>query len=192
MSEEEIKKVPLVVAPTPPTHTSDIPKPQAVGHQSPQAVVEQRPMKSSKKVSTTIVLALIIVLAGVGSGYALSEFFPMGNKPLSNVQAPPTEKGAVTAGEVYGSQDKSAFKDEAEGVLLKGGIEGEGSHRILRPGGVDQTVYLTSSVVDLDVFDGHKVKVWGETFAAQKAGWLLDVGRVEVIELNAEKPFEEE
>ena len=76
--------------------------------------------------------------------------------------------------------------------LLKGGIEGEGSHRILRPGGETQTVYLTSSVIDLSPFVDHKIKVWGETFAAQKANWLMDVGRVEVIELNAETPFEED
>jgi hypothetical protein len=50
---------------------------------------------------------------------------------------------------------------------------------------------MTSSVIDLDPFIDHKVKIWGDTFAAQKANWLMDVGRVEVVELNAQKPFEE-
>ena len=36
-----------------------------------------------------------------------------------------------------------------------------------------------------------KVKVWGETFKGQTAGWLMDVGRVQVVELDAEPPVEE-
>jgi hypothetical protein len=34
--------------------------------------------------------------------------------------------------------------------------------------------------------------VWGETNDSLDVGWLMDVGRVEVLELDAEKPFEEE
>jgi hypothetical protein len=37
-------------------------------------------------------------------------------------------------------------------------------------------------LVDLDRFVNHKVTVWGETFAAQKVGWLMDVGAVKVLE----------
>jgi hypothetical protein len=43
----------------------------------------------------------------------------------------------------------------------------------------------------MSLFVGHKITVWGETFSAQKAGWLMDVGRVQIIELNAKPPFEE-
>jgi len=67
-------------------------------------------------------------------------------------------------------------------MLEQGGIEGEGSHKLTREGGESQTLYLTSTVVDLEQFVGRKVQVWGETFAAQKAGWLMDVGRVKVLE----------
>jgi hypothetical protein len=42
-------------------------------------------------------------------------------------------------------------------------------------------VYLTSSTVDLSPFVGKKVRVWGQTFTGQKAGWLMDVGLVEVL-----------
>src|SRR5690606_34753788 len=97
----------------------------------------------------------------------------------------------VKVGDIIGTKDNT-FKDSAEGVLVKGGIDGEGSHHLMRPGGPAQNVYLTSSVLDLDELENHKVKVWGETFAAQKAGWLMDVGRVEVVELNAEKPYNPE
>jgi hypothetical protein len=34
------------------------------------------------------------------------------------------------------------------------------------------------------------VKVWGETNKAQKAGWLMDVGRVQVVNPQGEAPAE--
>jgi len=36
-----------------------------------------------------------------------------------------------------------------------------------------------------------EVKIWGETFKAQKAGWLMDVGRVEIVNPDGEAPLEE-
>jgi hypothetical protein len=48
--------------------------------------------------------------------------------------------------------------------------------------GEHKYVYLTSSVVDLQSFVGKKVQVWGETLAGQSAGWLMDVGKVKVID----------
>ncbi len=96
---------------------------------------------------------------------------------------------ALKVGDIIGVDEKSGkFPDTTEGVVEQGGMEGEGSHKLLRPGGPSQTVYLTSSVVDLDQFVGTRIKVWGETFAAQKAGWLMDVGRVQILELNAPTP----
>lgn len=98
-------------------------------------------------------------------------------------------KSGLKAGDIIGSADEKTFRDNATGVIEAGGIDGEGSHKLLREGGPSQTAYLTSSVVDLDEFVDHKVEVWGETFAAQQAGWLMDIGRVKVLELNAPKPF---
>jgi len=51
-----------------------------------------------------------------------------------------------------------------------------------RTGGESQNVYLTSTAVDLSKFLGKKVRVWGETFQGEKAGWLMDVGLVEVLQ----------
>jgi hypothetical protein len=96
----------------------------------------------------------------------------------------------VVVGQVYGSDDQDRFKDISEGVVAEGGIDGEGTHHLVRPGGASQTVYLTSSVVDLDLFIGHKVQLRGETFSAQKAAWFMDVGSVKVVELNAEQAEE--
>lgn len=125
---------------------------------------------------------VLIVLAGIGTGYFLS----------SSRVGPAGEKREMLGGGVekvvgakrVGIDDPEAFRDSAEGVveINEGEFTTEGSHKLIRPGGESQTAYLTSSVVDLDQFVGKKVKVWGETFVGQKAGWFMDVGLVEVLE----------
>ena len=87
----------------------------------------------------------------------------------------------VSNKKTVGVVDKKTFKDQAEGTLKEGGIDGEGNFHLERPGGKSQNVYLTSSTVDLYPFVGKKVRVYGQTFAGQKAGWLMDVGYVEVL-----------
>lgn len=119
---------------------------------------------------------IVIIIAGIISGYFLSQ----SNKSTSN----DSSTGLISISDdqkVFGSKDTSIFRDSTEGTLEKGGIDGEGTHKLIRPGGDSQTVYLTSSVIDLDQFEGKKVKVWGETQSAQTAGWFMDVGRLEVI-----------
>lgn len=126
-----------------------------------------------------IFLTVLVLGFGVASGYFLSR-----NKNTlvaKKIQRSVTEE-EVKAGVIVGVADESTFKDVAEGTLENGGINGEGSHHLVRPGGESQNVYLTSSIVNLDQFAEHKIRVWGETFAAQKAGWLMDVGRLEVLE----------
>lgn len=148
-------------------------------------------MKSSP--TKTIFITIAIVLAGMVTGYGISKAYkPSKASKTTSTQQTTQVQDSVQVGDTYGSQDKETFRDPAEGVLVKGGIDGEGSHHLLREGGPSRNVYLTSSVVDLDKLENHRIKVWGETFAAQKAGWLMDVGVVEVLELNAPKPFEEE
>lgn len=119
-----------------------------------------------------IIGAAVIIVAGVLSGYFLSTSF---SKKATSSQS------GTPSGKTVGSSDTKTFPDSAEGQLEAGGINGEGTHRLVRPGGESQTVYLTSSVLDLSQFVGKKVKVWGQTFSAKRAGWLMDVGRVEVL-----------
>jgi len=121
--------------------------------------------------------AVFIILAGVVSGYFLAR-----GKPEGGFLRPGGGESKVYKGMEVGSKDFGTFKDTAIGVLEKGGISGEGTHRLIREGGPSQTAYLTSSVINLDEFVGRKVKVWGETHKAQKAGWLMDVGRIQVLE----------
>lgn len=76
------------------------------------------------------------------------------------------------------------FKDQAEGTIEKNDDldrYAQGQWKLIRPGGDSQTVFLTSSVMDLDEFVGKKVKVSGETFSSSDVGWLMDVGKVEEV-----------
>lgn len=120
-------------------------------------------------------LAALIILLGTGAGYLLFRVSPP--------QAAGTSTPAMikTATEV-GSTDTKTFRDAATGVLKKDGLNGEGTHQLIRDGGPSQTVYLLSSIVDLDQFEGKKIEVWGETIKAQKVPWLMDVGRVKILE----------
>lgn len=122
-----------------------------------------------------ILLTILIVLAGVATGWFLSG----GKVQRSKESGIPA---SVQTAKEAGVKDETAFRDSAEGVLRQGGINGEGTHHLERDGGPSQYVYLTSSVIDLSAFEGKKVKVWGETISAAKAGWFMDVGRVKVIE----------
>lgn len=153
-------------------------------------------MKSKQSKSTNIhpavltIGAMLIVLAGSASGFGLSQLTASAQVDTIEQGTGQVVDGSIEVGTLLGNPDKEG--DSATGVLQEGGLNGEGSHHILRPGGESQTVYLTSSVVDLDQLIGHEVTVWGDTFAAQSAGWLMDVVTVEVKQLNAPLPFETE
>lgn len=126
-----------------------------------------------------VIILIIVIILGAGTGYMLKKSAP-GIVPSTTLSSP-TDKNAVVAGKSYGSNDTSSFKDTAEGTLKEGGIGDEGQFHLERPGGESQNVYLTSSIVDLSLFINRKIKIWGETQKAQKAGWLMDVGKVEVL-----------
>lgn len=123
--------------------------------------------------SVVIVTAAVVLIGGAVGGYLLANKSTKINLNSSSPSAVQTDKAA-------GVVDKSTFKDSVEGILREGGMDGEGNFHIERPGGVSQNAYLTSSTVDLSKFVGKKVKVWGQTFQGQKAGWLMDVGLVEI------------
>lgn len=119
-----------------------------------------------------------IMILGIISGYFLSSMF---SKNLLFLRSEEKKNVSGETKKIVGSLDTKTFRDSAEGILEVGSINGEGTHKLIRPGGESQTVYLTSSVLDLNQFVGKKVRVFGETFAAKKAGWLMDVGKVEIL-----------
>lgn len=146
--------------------------------QGAEELMEAREEQNMKSKQSAVIMGVyaVLVLLGVGTGYVLAQgnsgATVLGNKKIE----------VINGGKVAGVTDTKTFKDSAEGTLEKGGIDGEGSHKLIRAGGPSQTAYLVSSVVDLDQYVGKKVRVWGETFAAKKAAWLLDVGKIELLE----------
>lgn len=139
-------------------------------------VVRQfNPKKAEKNNGLVLgIVSVLVVLAGIGAGYLFS-----GKKLKSSGPAVP--KSTVTENEA-GVVDDVAFPDTATGEMVAGGIAGEGTHHLERDGGPSKNVYLTSTVIDLESFVGKKVQVWGQTISGQSAGWLMDVGRVKVVE----------
>jgi hypothetical protein len=125
---------------------------------------------------TIILVYVVLAFVGVGTGFLLSR--TVGNK--TGTTGTVTSK-TIKTDTVAGSTDEKTFKDSATGKIEKGGIDGEGTHSLVRDGGPSQTVYLISSVVDLDEYIGKNVKIWGQTQAAKKAAWLMDVGKIELL-----------
>jgi hypothetical protein len=121
-----------------------------------------------------IVVYVVLIGLGVGTGYFLAR------KTASSIKA--GNQQVISSGNTVGSTDTTTFKDTAEGTIEKGGSNGVGTHKLIRTGGDSQTVYLISSVVDLDQYVGKKVKIWGQTQATQQVAWLMDVGKVETSE----------
>ena len=144
--------------------------------------ITQKPENVSSVFTKNLFIFLIvaIVLGGI-TGYALSTN-NKGGSSGSALTSGTVESSQITKGTIVGSNDTKTFKDIATGTLKNGGINGEGQFHLVRTGGESQNVYVTSSSVDLSKFLDKKIKVWGQTQTAQYAGWLMDVGRVEVVE----------
>ncbi len=133
-------------------------------------LLKKIPKIDFKNKSILIAIVVAIILLGLGTGWLAS------GRKQSFISQPGSGGSAKEAG----LSDTSSFKDTAEGTLVEGGIGGEGTHHLERIGGPSQNVYLTSSAVDLQSFVGKKVKVWGQTLSGKKAGWLMDVGKIQV------------
>lgn len=144
--------------------------------QIPLPIVKKFPKIELKGTLLLGVVAFLVILIGIGSGFLVTKArvgSGLTSKAAPNAKSTETEAGLA---------DEKTFRDSAEGTLEEGGIKGEGTHHLVRPGGDSQSVYLTSTVIDLQGFVGKKVQVWGETISARKAGWLMDVGKIKVVE----------
>ncbi|OGM57166.1 hypothetical protein A3E46_02660 [Candidatus Woesebacteria bacterium RIFCSPHIGHO2_12_FULL_46_16] len=156
------------------THPTQPVQPLQQVQQAVQPVVKKFPKFNLKGNLPLVLGVVLVILAGVGTGWLLSgRGGGSGGQTVPGAQSGPKEAGLA---------DESTFKDSAEGVLEEGGVDGEGTHHLVRSGGASQNVYLTSTVIDLQSFVGKKVMVWGQTIAAQQAGWLMDVGKIKVTE----------
>jgi len=147
---------------------------------------QNQPIKPSK--GSPVALVIIVVLA-ITAGFWISRFLPSKTAvSMSDIESNSSETVAQASvakdlkiGVLYGNINQT-FKDTATGTIKSGGVNGEGTHTLEREGGVTQNAALTSSVVDLDLFVGKKVEVKGETNKSNKAGWLMDVGNIKILE----------
>ncbi len=143
-----------------------------------QSLINKINMNSPFFTKKLILVLIVAVILGVGTGYMLAN--KKSGVDVANTDS--LDSSEISIGMIVGSDYTKIFKDTAVGMLKGGGINGEGQFHLVRKGGDSQNVYLTSSIVDLNMFIGRKIKIWGETQKAQYAGWLMDVGRVEVLE----------
>ncbi len=129
-----------------------------------------------------LIVFVLVIIMGVASGYGLSYMSGSGTSTKTNTSGAKTMSGDNDVASSAGIADKKTFKDNAEGKLTDKTAKDpdEGSFKLIRPGGESQTVYLTSSTVDMSEYVGKNVRVYGETFASDKVGWLMDVGFIEV------------
>lgn len=155
----------------------------AQGQSLVRKVGDLSPGLSLKEILVPAMVILVIILAGGATGYFLAG---RGGLGAGRVTTRELVGGVelVEGPKEVGIKDVETFRDTASGKI---GINDnpnilEGSHKLIRPGGGSQTAYITSSVVDLNQFIGKCVQVWGETFAGQKAAWLMDIGRVQILD----------
>lgn len=190
----------LSSSPKPSTEKTIVDDPELLQHNQDSELseeVENQPKTSSNFIDFMniptklfITLTVVAVLAGVGTGFGTFRLTAKSNSSNTQQIATQPEDGSIQNGDEFGILDVGDAAN-AIGYLEEGGLDGEGSHKLLRPGGDSQTVYLTSSATDLDEFVGMDVEIWGETFKGQKAGWFMDVIKVKVVEVNALPPTEE-
>lgn len=134
----------------------------------------------SSKMPIFLGLAAIVILAGLGVGWFVS-----GKKAANSVANKAAGVPAVVVTQTEaGVTDPSTIKDvtTATGTLQTGGIRGEGTYHLDRPGGSTQTVYLNSTIVNMKPFVSAKVQVWGQTQASQYAPWLMDVSKIKMVQ----------
>ena len=155
---------------------------------APNTVINNNPSPLKLPKESKIIYIIIIVMAII-SGFWISRFLPtrltVSDSEIDkskNIEATKIVEGEeVKVGITYGNLSKN-FSDGATGVIKAGGVNNEGTHTLLREGGVTQNAALTSSVIDLDLFIDKKVEVRGETNDSNKAGWFMDVGSIKIIE----------
>lgn len=160
-----------------------------------EPMMEDHIMEPIKKSKLMPILVVVGIVLGLGTGFFIAQKQLLLANSGAGAIAPGskelTSSTDVKVGDTFGSADEATFRDQAEGILMAGGIDGEGSHHIERGANKTQWVYVTSSVVDLDLLVGNRVTIWGETNQGKKAGWLMDVGKLKVQELNAAPATEE-
>ncbi|OGM29198.1 hypothetical protein A2801_02410 [Candidatus Woesebacteria bacterium RIFCSPHIGHO2_01_FULL_41_10] len=165
------------ISPVPQEQTVSTPAVSPV-QQIPPVVEQHMPSPQPKKLNASmpvnIAISIVVVIAGVTTGWLLAGR----GKAAGTSQGVPVQGASRINTEV----NEELFPDVAEGVLMKGGHEGEGTHYLDRGQGEEKNVYLTSTVIDLESFVGKKVQVRGKAVSAQNVNYLMDVGTVKEVQ----------
>ncbi len=144
-----------------------------------EPVMKKFPEQNNKAGMMVVGMFLVVVLLGIGTGYTFAK--RGANSASNNAGTGVTTSNSVASETEAGINDEKAFPDTAEGVIKEGGISGEGTHRLERGLGANKDVSLSSTVINLQNFVDKKVEVRGQTISG-KSGWLMDVGKVKVIQ----------
>lgn len=145
--------------------------------------VQQNMNQVSAKPNYVAIAAILLssLVLGSGSGYAIRQAQGSSSTSAPTGSAEDNKTVVITENEA-GVDNSEAFPDSAVGILMEGGKDGEGTHYLDRGMGADKYVYLTSTVINMQKFVGKNVEVRGQTLSARKAGWLMDVGRIKVVQ----------
>lgn len=138
--------------------------------------------KESRPVVVMAVLTVLVISAGILTGWLLSSPKASASKTSGNSQTKVESNKSSASANEEGQLDEEIKYQEAEGKLVDGGIKGEGTHHIERDNNPSRYVYLTSTVIDLDKYIDKKVKIWGETISSKNAPWLMDVIKIQVLD----------
>ncbi len=147
-------------------------------------LVQDFPDKRKKPILKEVIIPVVAILLIIGVGSLTGYLFSKRGTAVTESKKLIGGAEMIQGPKEVGIKDEKVFKDTAEGKIEvnDNGEVMEGSHKLIRPGGPSQTAYLTSSVLDLNQFAGKCVQVWGETFSSEKVGWLMDIGRVKVLD----------
>lgn len=140
-----------------------------------------KPQTVGGKVKILPIVAVVAIIFGSLTGWVAARANAGGASNLSK-SGSQSEVKKVDNKEEAGVANDELFPDVAVGTLVEGGKDGEGTHYLDRGTGPSQYVYLTSTFVSLQRFVGKKVEVRGQTLSALKVGWLMDVGRIKVVQ----------
>lgn len=115
-----------------------------------------------------ITVSVLIVLVGSVVGFGLSR----------------SKIAKVLGGESIEAEykDSKLFESIVTGTVKKGGLFGDGTHTLVQDSNPKNPAALLSSVVDLDEYVDKHVQIWGRSQKGLKAAWLLEVGRVKILE----------
>lgn len=120
-----------------------------------------------------IISAVSIILLGSGLGLLVSRKKSLKIEGASTEQLVKTDKQAGI---------KNCKGDQATGTLEKTSGKEQGTHKLIREGGPSQTIYMVSSVIDLEEYVGKKMDICGDTQKLQGVSWFMDVTQVKIVE----------